>query len=510
MKDVTGRRRFLRRASIGGAAIALGDLGILGQLPAVSVEEATLDPEIVQLRPEMEPVVRLIEDTPREKLLEEIATRIKAGKLRYQEVLGGLLLAGVRNVQPRPSVGFKFHAVLVVNSAHLASVASPDRERWLPIFWALDEFKASQARDVREGNWTMAPVDEAKVPPANKARSAFIRAMDRWDVEAADVAVAALARSAPANQVFELFVRYGARDFRSIGHKAIFVANSFRTLQVIGWRHAEPVLRSLAYALLNHNGQPNPAESDLDADRPWRENGALVEQFPKGWRAGKLDRDASGEIITSLREASPAEASALVVELLGRGISAQSVYDGLLVGSGELLMRQPGIIALHAMTTSNALRYAFNTSGDEDTRRRLLLQNASFLPMFRDAMPGRGKVGDAEVDTLEGLTVEGSDAEIVDAVFQDVGRDRHAAAGKLLGQLDAGLDPKLVLDTARRYVFLKGNNSHDYKFSSAVLEDFYQVSPAWRNRFLAASLFNLRGAKDRDNALVGRARTALG
>ena len=54
------------------------------------------------------------------KLLEEIGSRIKKG-LAYREVLAGLLLAGVRNVQPRPSVGFKFHAVLVVNSAHLAS-----------------------------------------------------------------------------------------------------------------------------------------------------------------------------------------------------------------------------------------------------------------------------------------------------------------------------------------------------------------------------------------------------
>jgi hypothetical protein len=32
------------------------------------------------------------------------------------------LLAGVRNIEPRPSVGFKFHAVLVVNPVHLASL----------------------------------------------------------------------------------------------------------------------------------------------------------------------------------------------------------------------------------------------------------------------------------------------------------------------------------------------------------------------------------------------------
>ena len=51
--------------------------------------------------------------------------RVRKGAA-YRDVLAALFLAGVRNVQPRPSVGHKFHAVLVVNSAHLASLSSPD------------------------------------------------------------------------------------------------------------------------------------------------------------------------------------------------------------------------------------------------------------------------------------------------------------------------------------------------------------------------------------------------
>ena len=88
------------------------------------------------------------------------------------------------------------------------------------------------------------------------------------DESAADAAVAGLAREAGSNEVLELFARIGPRDFRSIGHKAIYVANSWRTLQCIGWQHAEPVLRSLAYALLNHEGEPVPAGRDLAPDRP--------------------------------------------------------------------------------------------------------------------------------------------------------------------------------------------------------------------------------------------------
>ncbi|MEI6534274.1 MAG: hypothetical protein WCN98_02955, partial [Verrucomicrobiaceae bacterium] len=250
---MSGRRSFLKSVTSSGALAALGDLGFLSALPRVSAAEAKLDRDRgVRFDPGIEPLVRLIEDMPQERLLEEIASRIKRG-ITYRELLSALLLAGVRSVQPRP-VGFKFHAVLVVNSAHLASLASPDSDRWLPIFWALDQFKSSQAANVKEGNWTMQPVNESAVPKSDRAKKMFIAAMDEWDESAADVAVTGLVRTAGADELFEIFARYGARDFRDIGHKAIFVANSFRCLETIGWHHAEPVLRSLAYALLDRSG----------------------------------------------------------------------------------------------------------------------------------------------------------------------------------------------------------------------------------------------------------------
>ncbi len=500
------RRGFLQQSALGGAAAGLAGTGFLSQMPAVRADDARLDPNVVRLDPEIEPIVKLLEETPRDQLLEKVAERIKAG-LSYREVLAALLLAGVRNIQPRPSVGFKFHAVLVVNSAHLASISSPDEHRWLPIFWALDEFKSSQAADVREGNWTMAPVKESAVPPADKARQAFIDAMDQWDEGAADVAVAGLARSHGMNEVFELFYRYGARDFRDIGHKAIFVANSRRTLEQIGWQHAEPVLRSLAYALQHHEGG-NPFQGDAPADQSWKWNRELASKLRNDWTEGRLDSAATSELLDVLRQATPEEACAKVVDVINRGISPQSIWDALFVGSGELLMRQPGIVALHAVTSSNALRYAFEVSEHDDTRRMLLLQNAAFVPLFRQAMSGRGKVGTDRLDTLEPVSLQaGPDA--VQEVFTEISHDRKTAAAKMLAYLEQHPEPKALIDAARVLVFLKGTNSHDYKFSSAVFEDFHHVSPDWRNRFLASSVFNLRGAEDKENQLVQRTRAAL-
>src|SRR5205807_3745809 len=125
-------------------------------------------------------------------------------------------------------------------------------------------------------------VEESALPAPEQARHRFGEAMDGWDEAGADVAAAQLARVAGATEVFELFWRYGARDFRDIGHKAIYTANAWRTLQVIGWEHAEPILRSLAFALLAR-GDVNPAQADEPADRPWRRSLERVKQVREGW-----------------------------------------------------------------------------------------------------------------------------------------------------------------------------------------------------------------------------------
>ena len=83
------------------------------------------------------------------------------------------------------------------------------------------------------------------------------------------------------------------------------------------------------------------------------------------------------------------------------------------------------------------------------------------------------------------------------------------AARKALAYLKDNPQPKDLIDAARVLIFLKGHDAHDYKFSSAVLEDYRHVSPVWRDRYLAASAFNLRGAGAADNQLVKRTRAAL-
>src|SRR5262249_39107188 len=114
------------------------------------------------------------------------------------------------------------------------------------------------------------------------------------------------------------------------------------------------------------------------------------------------------------------------------------------------------------------------------------------------------------IDKLEKADAKDSRAAAVEEIFADVSKDRPTAAKKALSLLasrpDAAND---LLTIGRRLVFNKGMDSHDYKFSSAVMEDCFHTTPTWRDRYLAASLFWLHGSGDADNDLIRRARAAL-
>lgn len=496
------RRELLRGTMAAGAAAALGDFGFLGTLQAVHGDDARVTPGMVKLCPDIEPLVRMIEATPRERLIEEIVGRIRGG-LGYQPLLASLLLAGVRTIHARP-VGFEFHCVLVVHSAHLAAMAARGEDRWLPILWALDNFKQSQEVKRKKGAWTMPVLDEGKLPKAALAEDRLRAALDQWDEAATDVAVASMTRAGNAGQLFEIFARYGMRDFRHIGHKAIYVANAFRTLQTIGWRHAEPVLRSVAFAMLEYEGV-NPAKADLEPDRPFRENLMRAKSFRSGWQVGKRDAGAVAELLAVLRTGDTKAAGGKAFEMVQRGVDPASIWDAIFLAAGELMMRAPGIIALHSVTTANALHYIFDATALEETRRLAMLQAASFIALFAKTVERRGRhKHDLRIDKLEPTQLTRAAADLL------AGGDRVAAAGGALELLRRDpLAAEAIFDQARRLVAAKGADSHDYKYSSAVFEDFHNMTPAWRDRFLASSMFGLRTASDADNSLIKRVRASL-
>ena len=490
------RREFLGDF---GTRVVSGSLAwqVLQSLTPARAQDLQVTPGLVHFRPEMEEIVKWIESTPRERILEGAVERLKKG-LGYRHLVGGLFLAGIRNIKQRP-VGFKFHAVMVIGAAHQLSLDAAQPDRLIPFFWALDNFKASQAQDVKEGDWSLAAVRESSVPSASQARQRFIDGMDRWDEEAADAAIAGLCRSAGAAEVMELVWPYAIRDWQNIGHKAIFAAGAWRTLELIGWEHAEPVLRSLVYGLLNGGSS--------DTAVPYDHNRELAGQIRADWLAGQPDPTVTTALLQTLRQASPKEAAASVVAHLNRGVSASSLWDAILLAASELLMRQQAIVPLHATTATNALYYTFRQSGSDSTRQLALLQAASWIALFREGTRARGGFPDKpNIDEFQPASVAPAD---IGAIFDGLQQSRGTAAAQTLAFSQAGGNTEKFFDAARHLIFTKGTDAHDFKFAASAFEDLTHASPAVRPQLLAASVFYLKGTRDPDSPLLQKAREAL-
>jgi hypothetical protein len=464
---------------------------------------------LAQADPAAGSLLSLLEETARARVPAELVARIRDG-LRFERLLEALTLAAVRNVQPYPDVGFKFHAVMVLQSIHLTTRGLAPEDRWLPAVWAADYFKQTQAAERRATGWHMPPRPAVTARDPERARRALVAALDAWDRDAADAAIVDYASCAEPAALWELLFLYGARDLRAIGHKTITVQNAHRLVGLLGREDAIPILRSTVAALQNPGGDPNPAENDLPADRPWRANRGRLADIPSAWRGGRADPGARASLLQALREASEQDAGALVVEQLGRGIAPGSVWGALFGAAGELILRRPGIVAVHAQTTASALNHVFRFSKDERCQQLAMLQCAAFVAMFQRLVGGGG--ARLHLDALEPLALEApADGDPVGEVFAELADDRGRAARKTLACLSAGGGADALVARARHHLAHNVRGSHDYKFAEAAFENAAHAGDeAWRGRLLAAAMGYLRGpGSGRQNQAVEEAVALL-
>jgi len=446
-------------------------------------------------------LLKLLEDSPRERIPRELARMIRSG-LRYEDLLAALSLAAVRNVQPYPDVGFKYHSVMVLRSIHSTTQHLSSADKWLPIVWATDYFKDTQAQEQATGGWRLPTRLAAPVGNPQAARRALVTALDNWDRDAADAAIVRYAQAARPDEIFSLLFPYGARDLREIGHKAITVSNAHSLIALLGGAQAEPMLRSTVAALQNSAAGPNPASHDLQPDQPWRHNQKQLREIPRSWKQGRDDPGARTELHAALYRVSEQEAGTVVVELLRKGISPEAIWQVLFGTAAELLMRQPSIVLLHAQTTANALHYAYRVCGNEQTQQLMLLQCAAFIAMFRKLVETTHP--DPNLDALQPLPLDGTSVDAIGEIFSDLSAGhRLQGARKSLGYLLNGGDAEALIANARHHLVYHADEAHDYKFSEAVFDNYSHLSDfAWRCRFLSAGVAYFNAPAKRPGAVV--------
>jgi len=446
-------------------------------------------------------LVNLLEDSPRELIPRELVRLIRGG-LRYRDLLSALALAAVRNVQPYPDVGYKYHSVMMLRSIHLTTQHLTSWDKWLPIAWAADYFKETQAQERDTDSWRMPTRAAAPVGSTQAARQAVIVGLDNWDRDAADAAILNYAQVARSEEIFSLLFPYGARDLRAIGHKAIAVSNAHCLIELLGSAQAVPILRSTVAALQNSDRDPNPASHDLQPDQPWRQNLRRLREIPRNWKQGRNDPGARAELHAALYRVSEDESGTVVIALLRQGISPETIWQVLFDTAAELLIHQPGIVPLHAQTTANALYYAYRVCAEEQTQQLILLQCAAFIAMFRKLV--NTTQPDISLEALQPLALDSTAVDAIDEIFAELsaGRRLHAAR-KSLSYLQTGGDAEALIAKARHHLVYNADEPHDYKFSEAVFDSYAQLANSdWRNHFLCAGMAYFKAPTKRPGRVV--------
>jgi hypothetical protein len=282
---------------------------------------------------------------------------------------------------------------------------------------------------------------------------------------------------------------------------------------------------SLGYVKPDGYLQPNQARVD-----------EYLTHLPADWAGRRGDQVATRELLGLIREGKAEPASALAIRQLRHGVQAQALWDAVHLATAELLVRHKdgwGLASrsLHANTSTNAMHYAFRTATAPATRLLVLLQVVAWATDKTGGDRAGGGLRDLSITDLAAVRLPASSEDAVAEIFAQLperhyrwdARDRQAVlAYGTRADADEGCRKvfalarerpeavPLFVQTAHSWLCRKASNdTHEYKFLAAILEDVGWVSPEWRPHLLAASVHYFHGDKSPDNPVIQQAREAL-
>lgn len=441
-------------------------------------------------------LVSVLVNTPRTTLTADVVQQIRNGRIRKQALIKALLSAGVSHIEPRP-VGFKYHAVLMVDAARRLSLQAEGIASWIPILWNVDYFKHSQARSLRISGWTLEDAN-AQLPLIGQAPDLFTQSMQAKQWQKADQAITRMARSGSMYAAYELMLEWAVKDFHSIGHKAILLSGVWRCLEYSGWDGSETILRGVTYALL--------ADGNVTADKEkgwwekdYSENLRLTHKIPGSAFLPAAPEKDTEHLLKKVRQLDARSSSELVAERLQQGLPMQCVWDAVFLAAADAVMNRPNIPMLHCITVSHALYSLWQRTANTTMRRVIPLQALNYVVQMKQQRT------DGEWNNLDILDLKMKSPastplkEQLEQLGNAIGTD-HIEARDRLRQYPLNDGWWTLKQQLNSWLLSKSNKAHDFKYGAAVLETVEWLSPGWRTPYIAACSRLLMGENMPDSS----------
>ena len=511
------RRKFLADVGRGmivanvGAALAM-DMGLGGA-------EAAEVPKSLEFGP-MEPLVRLMQETPVGKLLPRLVEQMQSG-VELKRLVAAAALANARTFGGEDYVGF--HTMMALAPAFHMSAELPHAARALPVLKVLYRNTNRIQEHGGRASEVLRPIDATDGSDAGSTAESLRGAVRDRNTARAERTYAAIAARSPEDALNSVLLSV---EDRPEVHRVVLPYRAWDLLDLIGREHAEVLLRQSVRYCLSH-GAPGSGAGDPPQLLPQIFDQHHLQDASPG------ERDVDDAWIEKLSEtifaATPRQAAEAVAEALADGIAPDAIGHAISLAANQLILRDVGrtardevankpigsvhgdSIGVHACDSANAWRNLARVSNRQNALACLILgayqvaydrtdRGGDFLHW--QALPLPEHVGQFKQTSPGELLAE------LDAAVRGNMQAHAAAVAKRY--CDLGHPARHAFDLLLKYAVSEDGALHAEKFYRTSCEEFAANRPAFRWRQLAALARVTASEYGRPAPGIAEARDLLG
>ena len=491
MQHSQSRRAFLSEVGKGTLLAAIGpalasELGITSAAAAVDAPEALAFGE-------MEPLVRLMQETEATKLQPALVAKLKSG-VPLKKLLAAGALANARSFGGEDYVGF--HTIMAMMPALRMSGAMPAGEEMLPVFKVLYRNTNRIQEHGGRAAEVLHPVSPSDAAATDDALHAAVRARDPATAERLFAAMVARGK----DDAFEALL-HCVQDDTEV-HRTVLPYRAWDLIDVVGEEHALTLLRqSLRYCLAAENRR-----------RPeWDEHSKVLARLldehelhdrPPGTRT--VEDGFIEKLGQTIFNGTPEEAAGAVAAALAEGFDPGEIGEAISLTATHLVLHDLGrppaweapgkpagsvhgdSIGVHASDSANAWRNLAHVSRGKTAHACLILgawqmaRDAGARPDIRkwDAVPSS-----YQLNQVAGKDAASLLAELEEAVRGNL-QGRASAVALRCGE--RGVPAEQVFATLLRFAVSEDGALHAEKYFQTISDEFRATRPAFRWRHLTA------------------------
>ncbi len=447
----------------------------------------------------MEPLVRLMQDTPATRLLPELTEKLHSGT-DLRQLVAAAALANARTFGGEDYVGF--HTMMALAPAFHMAQELPTALQPLPVFKVLYRNTHRIQENGGRKSEVLHAVKPAALSPGRPGGERLRDAVREKDITAAEQTFAALAEGSVDDAFNHLLM--AVQDNTEV-HRVVLPYRAWDMLGIIGRDQAHTLLRQSVRYCVKAESWPRT--------ETWNEPRSLLpklldEHKLLGRSPGNLPAEDKwvAEFSQTLFKSSPTQAASAAATALAEGIDPAAIGEALTLAANQLVLRDMGrtprdevfgkpigsvhgdSIGVHATDSANAWRNLARVGNARNCFASLI------LGAYQMALDRTARGGDFlnwkplpygwQLDQVEKVTDPATLLRDADEAIRGNLQARASALIHRYGEL--GHAPRPVFDLLLRYAVSEDGSLHAEKFYRTSSEEFAATRPAFRWRHLVA------------------------